>query len=252
VAKFILLAARRSGTTLLIDCLNSHPEVDCVKRAFGLEKKIKNPTADNHAGGFYLYRVKNLANRLRYYTNRYALVDDFLQDEIFTPREGMPAAGFRLIYEMSSKYPEVSQWAQQNDAKVVHLIRGNLLKTYISTVTAAIHKMRHPREGAEIRTVKIHINPHEMIAELDRRAAAIEYQRQLFSGCPSLEVFYEDFVANRAAESGQLLRFLEVDESHDLQSDLVKINPESLTDLVENYEEVRHALLGTPHEKFLD
>ena len=252
MAKFILLAARRSGTTLLIDCLNSHPEVDCVKRAFGLEKKIKNSTPDNHAGGFFLYRMKNLSNRMRYYTRRQALVNDFLRDDIFTPGADFPAAGFRLIYEMSAKYPQIAQWARQKDARVIHLIRGNLLKTYISTVTAAIHKMRHPREGAEIRTVKIHIDPQELLTELNKRVALIEEQRQLFSDCHCHEVFYEDFVADRTKESVRMLRFLGVDESRELTTDLLKINPESLSDLVENYEEICAALKGTQHEKYLD
>ena len=252
MAKFILLAARRSGTTLLIDCLNSHPEVNCVKRAFGIEKKIKNPTPDNHAGGFFLYRMKNLSNRMRYYTSRYALVNDFLQDDVFSSRAAFPATGFRLIYEMSEKYPQIAQWAKQNDARVLHLIRGNLLKTYISTVTAAIHKMRHPREGAEIRTVKIHIDPQELLTELNKRVALVEGQRQLFSSCRCHEVFYEDFVADRAKESVKILRFLDVDAGRELTTDLLKINPESLSDLVENYEEICAVLKGTPHEKYLD
>ena len=133
--------------------------------------------------------------------------DGFLRDDIFTPRTGYPAAGFRLIYEMSTKYPQIAQWAKQNDARVIHLIRGNLLKTYISTVTAAIHKMRHPREGVEIRTVKIHIDPQELLKNLRQRSTLIEGQRQLFSGCDCHEVYYEDFVADRTAESVKIAAF---------------------------------------------
>ncbi len=252
MTKFILLAARRSGTTLLIDCLNNHPDVNIIKRAFGLERKIKNPTADNQAGGFFLYRMSSLSNRIRYYTNRYALVDDFLDEDVFSPHTDSPAVGFRLIYEMSSKYPQISQWVKQHDVKVIHLIRDNLLKTYISTVTAAIHKMRHPREGAVIKTVKIHINPKELLKELNLRAALIDTQRRMFSDCRCHEVYYENFVANRSEESVKLLRFLGVDEGHELTTDLLKINPELLADLVENYEEIRTILKGTPHEKYLN
>lgn len=252
MAKFILLAARRSGTTLLIDCLNSHPEIDCVKRAFGLEKKIKNPTLDNHAGGFFLYRMKNLSNRIRYYTRRQSLVEDFLRYDIFGPRADCPAAGFRLIYEMSTKYPQIAQWVKRNNVRVIHLIRGNMLKTYISTVTAAIHKMRHPREGAEIKTVKIHIDSQELLRELNLRTEQVEDQRRLFGGCDIREVYYEDFVADRSGESIKLLRFLGVDEGQELTSNLVKINPESLSELVENFGEIRNALRGTTYEQYLD
>lgn len=252
MTKFILLAARRSGTTLLIDCLKSHPDIDCVKRAFGLEKRIDNPTPDNHSGGFFLYRTKNVSNRIRYRTSRGALISQFLEEEVFAPRAEFKAAGFRLIYEMSTKYPQVSNWAHANDARVIHLIRGNLLKTHISKKTAAIHKMRHPREGAEIKTVKIHIDPLELQQELEHSSALIEAQRSMFSKCRYHEMFYEDFVENRTTESPKLLRFLDVDEGRELTTDLLKINPESLANLIENYDEIAACLRGTPHEKYLN
>jgi len=251
MTKFILLAARRSGTTLLIDCLNSHPDITCVKRAFGLEQKIRNPTPDKHSGAFYLYRTKNIGNRIRYYTHRYGLIDEFLSDDIFRRNETRSAVGFRLIYEMSSKYPQVAEWASNNGASVVHLIRGNCLKTYVSAVSARIHKMRHPRQGEPVRTVKVFIDPKQLMLELNKRTSEVQRQKQSFAGCPYHEVYYEDFTVDRAGESRKLLRFLDVDDTASLSSDLVKINPDSLEDVIENYEEIYCALQGTPYEECL-
>lgn len=251
MTKFILLAARRSGTTLLIDCLNSHPDIACVKRAFGLEKKIENPTPDKHSGAFYLYRTKNIGNRIRYYTGRYGLIDEFLAQDIFTSNRDHGAVGFRLIYEMSSKYPQVARWAANNDAKVIHLIRGNCLKTYISAISARIHKMRHPREGDQISTIKVHVDPKQLMMELSKRTKEAQQQRSRFSGCPYHEVYYENFTRDREKESRELLDFLHVDDAVSLSSDLVKINPDSLEGVIENYEEIYSLLQGTPYEKYL-
>ena len=93
MTKFILLADRRSGTTLVIDCLTGHPGINCAKRAFGQEKKIRNPTENHHSSDFYLYRTASLANRGKYYLQKKQLIKSFLDERVFTPRPGIRAAG---------------------------------------------------------------------------------------------------------------------------------------------------------------
>lgn len=251
MTKFILLAARRSGTTLAIDCLNSHSQVECVKRAFGLERKIKNPTLDRHSGEFYLYRTRNLYNRIRYYAKRYDLIDSFLCDDIFSPREHIPAVGFRLIHEMSQMYPQIADWAKNNDVKVIHLVRENVLKTHLSAKTARIHKLHHPREGDGVNPIKIHINPDEIVSVLEKRLQDIGIQRNRYSGCDYLEISYESFVENRSDQSSRMLAFLGVDASKELVSNLMKINPDSIENIIENFDDVAEALKGTELERFL-
>jgi hypothetical protein len=48
-----------------------------------------------------------------------------------------------------------------------------------------------------------------------------------------------------------MLGFLGVPEC-ELESDLEKVNSESLADVVRNYAEVKRHLRGTPYEAFLD
>ena len=211
MTKFMLLAARRSGTTLLVDYLNGHPQIECVKRAFGLEKKVKNPTRDNHSGGFYLYRTRSLSHRIQYILRRDRLINDFLREDIFMPRQDVAAVGFRLIYEMSSRYPQITDWAKGNDARVIHIVRRNLLKTYISAVSAPIHKMRHPREGVIIKTTKIRVDPGKVLEILKQRIREIEHRRQQLSGCMYHELSYEDLVSNRDEALRNIQTFLGVD-----------------------------------------
>ena len=47
------------------------------------------------------------------------------------------------------------------------------------------------------------------------------------------------------------LKFLEVDSAYELESDLVKINPDTLEDVIDNYEEIKDKLSGTPLEKYI-
>jgi hypothetical protein len=59
-------------------------------------------------------------------------------------------------------------------------------------------------------------------------------------------------VINREAESRRVLDFLNIDQVAPLTTDLVKLNPDSLEDMIENYEEVKQALSGTDFEEFLN
>ena len=179
------------------------------------------------------------------------LIDDFLKEEIFKNNSIVSNVGFRIIYNMSLKYPALATWARNNDARVVHLIRKNILKTYVSSLTAPIHKMHHPREGEKISTVKIHLDPKAAIKELNARLREIDEQRKYYSSCEYIEIFYEDFVENQAVESTKLLNFIGADVDHILKSTLVKINPDSLDQVVENYEEIEEAFKGTPLEEYL-
>lgn len=249
--KFVLLADRRSGTTLVIDCLNNLPGVRCLKRAFGVEKKIANPTDDNHSGMFFLYRTANLKQRLRFWVDQKSLIRDFLDEEIFAPDPKIVAGGFRLIYHKADKYPGILANLEGNDTRIIHLVRRNVLKTHVSYLTAPLHKMHHPREGSAIRTVTIFIDPATILQDLRKRIQYIERIRKLTAGFPVLEVGYEDFIADRDAEGARIQPFLSLKEIVPFQSDLVKINPDSLEQIIENYDEIREVLVGTEFEEFL-
>ena len=86
---------------------------------------------------------------------------------------------------------------------------------------------------------------------MKRRTQLIEKYRAAFADKPRLEISYESLVANRDAETRRVLQFLDIDEFISLDTDLVKLNPDSLEDIIENYEQVAQALKDTPFEKHL-
>lgn len=252
--RFVLLADRRSGTTLVIDCLNNLERVHCEKRAFGIEKKIENPDENRHSGMFFLYRQETLGRKLRFYTGRRALIREFLEAEIFAGDAGgdiRDIRGFRLIYPKAEQYGDILECLRDSDTKVIHLVRENVLKTHISFLTAPMHKMHHPREGQEIKTVKLHLDTDNLLAHLKYRMDRIEENRRRIEGFPSLEVSYESFVEDRNAEAARIQPFLGIDDVVPFTTDLVKINPDALDQVIDNYEEVRDLLTGTEYEKFL-
>ncbi len=250
--KFVLLADRRSGTTLVIDCLNNLPRVHCEKRAFGIDRRVDNPDENRHSDMLFHYRMSSLSRRIGFHIRRKALLREFLDAEIFRPEGGKDVRGFRLIYTKVDQHPEILEALRDSGTKVIHLIRENVFKTYISHATAPLHKMHHPRAGDEVRTVRLHVDPEALLPELRRRSERIESMRQAVRGFPVLEVAYESFVADRQAEAARIQPFLGLGEVLPFHSDLVKINPDRLEDLVDNPDEVRAVLAGTEFARFLD
>ena len=68
---------------------------------------------------------------------------------------------------------------------------------------------------------------------------------------PFLEVSYESLVADHDTETRNVLKYLGIDKFMPLTSEFVKLNPDSLEDIIENYSEVKQTLIGTEFEKFL-
>jgi hypothetical protein len=77
--------------------------------------------------------------------------------------------------------------------------------------------------------------------------------KQKFPNNPYLEITYEQFFADYPQESEKVLRFLGLETTAmEFPPFLKKINPDSLRDLIENYDQVVTVLTGTPYQEFLD
>ena len=64
-------------------------------------------------------------------------------------------------------------------------------------------------------------------------------------------VVYEDFVSDPETWSRRMLEFLGVGEIRTLCSPHKKVNPDSLEQMIENYEEVCTLLEKTPYREYL-
>lgn len=171
-------------------------------------------------------------------------------NELFFNEAEVDAFGFKFMYGQNRRYPQVRQWCKEHGVKVIHLVRKNALKAIVSRHIAkkrGIYMSTKPLEP-----VRTKLKPRKLVAEIRKAGNMVEKNRVLFSACPYLEVFYEDFVIETGEISKRILNFLETDESQQLTCDLVKTNIDALGPLVENYQEVCKALSGSPYEQLLD
>lgn len=247
--KFILLAARRSGTTLLLRSLECHPQVQCRKWVFGLKRPFRYFFECEQPGTpFFKYRSASIKRQIDYVFRRRHLIGAFLT-EVYASVDGPKAVVVRIIYRQADKYPEVLKWAIENDVGIIHLIRENHLKSIVSHFTSEKRGIYHSNSKVEPTTVRL--SPYLLKRHLTVRTKQVEKYRAMLKDKRCCEVSYESFVANREIESRRILDFLSVDQSIPLTTDLIKQNPDSLEDILENYEEVAQVFKGTVFEKYL-
>lgn len=123
------------------------------------------------------------------------------------------------------------------------------MKKRISRLVSRSRNLAHSTEPVEI--CRISMETERLKQKLDAMTDQVDWYRSRLSHLKYIEVTYEGLVANKAHELDRLLEFLGVGVVTGLSSDLVKVNSDNMSDVVENYDEVVEALTGTKYEQFL-
>lgn len=246
---FIVLAARRSGTTFLLSYLDSHPDVVCHKRAFDVVARLHWLRAEDPRSRYRAFRRGEPRGRMRGWFRPRESVARFVA-QLCGESPDASAVGIRLSYEQAARYPRVLRWAAREGVPVIHLVRENALKTLVSRATSQARRLRHTR--AEVETVRIAIPAAALPRRLRALSGEIERMRRKLAANRGLELHYERLIADPERETRRILDFLGIERRAPLKSPYRKINPESLAEVVENYAEVCEALAGTPWEGWLD
>ena len=167
-------------------------------------------------------------------------------------RAGDQAVGFKLIYNQLLYYKPLSNWIADESVPIIHLQRKNILKAAISLVRARETGVYVSSNDVVAIGQKVLINPTLILDELKTyESEKSECESHLLNN-PMLNISYEDFFADQSTSVQLIMNFLGIDEQALKTPNLVKTNPEKISERLENFEEVRQALAGTPWENFLD
>jgi hypothetical protein len=186
-----------------------------------------------------------------HYFKKNKLVHDFLADMY---KSGSPATvvGFKINYSQIRKYKATYAWVKKNDVKIIQLVRYNLLKRLVSHQIANTRNLLHSTQAVE--TIKVRVDPKILVEDFQRRQKRFVRYRERFTKdlkVPYLEVAYESLLANHDQEMRRTIEFLGLGDHLPLTSDLVKVNPDSLEDIIENYSEIKNYLKHTEFENYL-
>ena len=261
--KFIVLTYKRTGSNYFLDLLRSHHKIVSFGSLYGR----KSPAF--LYPGYPPVTCKKTLN----YRNNHPI--KFLEKKVFRNySKNIHAVGFKLNYE--NNYQGVMEYLKNiPNLKVIHLLRRNLLRLYLSDMIAAninkwhaINKehLQFTRDiGAESRVqiieeVNKSVLPDNFSIELKYEDCLVEFINisnyiKKFQNClnpdQTLVVYYEDLLINQGEEMRKVLSFLGVDNLL-LTSRFVKINNKKLSMIISNYFELKKKFANSEWELFFD
>lgn len=280
--KFIILSTQRSGTTYLVNYLDSHPAIECGLELFLLKKYHQEYEEDR----FYNYCSHSSFRNLRYrvgnifgtfynsaFTKRMMVKDgfqstipllllgairprlhkglasSFLNEYFGCSNKRIEAKGFKLLYSQANMFDLNLNSLSKKGYKIIHLLRRNPLNIIVSIRRKEISGIVHSKTKEP--QIKIEIDIDNLVRKLDILSNTVKYYKKLLTGQDCIEIFYEDFFANKEAETNRMLGYLNVGKCAHLSCELIKITNGNLEEIISNYSDVHRTLKGTEYERFL-
>ncbi|MEQ8972137.1 MAG: Stf0 family sulfotransferase [Coleofasciculus sp. C1-SOL-03] len=230
--KFLVLAQPRTGSTLLFDLLNSHPKISCegnARNAEILRKRLAFPLlfingrTKIHCDKVYGFKL--ITNHLQ--------IQNIKNEERFI--ENLYDQGFQIIF----------------------LKRTNILKQSLSIMSANSTGVWHIEKWQDQTTLtkkKIQVNCKLLMQYMEALQRQEKQYETILKNLPHLGVTYEKDLLGADKHQQTLNRIFEYLGilSRNVETSLLKIGSESLSDSIQNYEELVETISGTEYAKFLD
>jgi LPS sulfotransferase NodH len=225
---FLIVTRARTGSNMLISALQSHPNV--------------------HAEGELLQQVRDTGD-----------IDVVLHNIFRAGRaRSVLASGFKIFYYHPLHDDSGVVWEKLRAVerlRVVHLKRRNRLRTFTSRqiadrtnewIAKGRHDPRHETTGRELT-----LRRRELEKYFEQGEAYEAECEARFAGWPMLDVYYEDLAADLNGEVRRVTRLLGVPDAN-VHAQTRQQNPEPLSQLIANYEELADAFRGTRWSEFFD
>jgi len=225
--KFIVFFLPRAGSNLLVDLINSHPQIRCDYEIFSAHFVNKKPWFPK------LYLKGRWAKAKK----------DFYGYKLNSCQIGFQG------FEAKAFFADL----HQQGWKIICIRRKNLLRQAISFFIA---QRRKEWVGSRNNTLteEIPIDKEELLAKIERLEKVNQAEEELLGQLPYLNVFYEDDLLNaeqHQATLDKVFAFLGV-ESAPVKTDIVKTAAShKLADVIANYAEIESFIGKTKYAHFL-
>lgn len=245
MTKAIILTTQRTGSTFLVACLNSHPEVSCIGEML--------------SGGHvwapdFVFRSRFATKAYRYLTSG-AVFPTRMMDKYFARRD-RPVMAFKAMYNHMRPPWTIRYLREHTEIRILHLRRHNLLKQYVSRQLLAVRrdKVWQPHAIAPVTPASVLVSSDSALRYMRRIRAEYEAHERLFSQHARLQLCYETMIGEKTLRpevAKEVCNFLLINQ-HPMHSDLIKMNPEQLRSMVTNYDELAAEIRTTEFADLLD
>lgn len=218
--RFVIFASRRTGSSLLMDLLNSHPDIECEDeilshRIFSARRFLEARAALSRRPVFgFKLKVSHLATQ--------GITD--------------PAAFLGRLHA--------------EGCRIVHLVRRDRLRQALSSAVARQRLAYHQTHaGRQLRPGPFRIDARRLIERMRRMDTHLAGERAALVGLPHLALCYEDDLLRAETFQATLDRvfdFLGVPRAP-VSTEYLRTGTDRLTDLVANLDEVQQALRMTEY-----
>ncbi len=223
--KFIVIAGPRTGSSLLVDGLDSHPAILAEHEIF-----------------------INLKGRS----------EDAILNKMYSKvSPATKAVGFKIFYLQPYDDDTKLIWTKlQNmaDLYVIHLKRRNLLRVIASTDIAIKTKVWIGRKGRQqipLEEKQVHLAYESVLKRFEQIRGNEEKFKLMFQDKKYMDIFYEDIINNPKDEFQRATDMLELDPFTP-KWDILKQNPEKLSNLIINYAELKAKFQDTKWYSFFE
>lgn len=208
--KFLIISRARSGTTLLRDLLNSHPDIDC-------EGEILE------SGRFF--PKAHLAHRIR--------------------KTGSPVYGAKILSYQMIQIHRIADPGQflghfaDKGFKFIHLKRNTFWQTF-SLFKAGSTGVFHSSSGKKADTSAVEIDIPAFVARLEWSDALLKYETAGLKDLPHLEINYDTELSQPdyfQATAKKVFDHIGVSPMP-VETKLKKLLPSSARDLILNYDDL--------------
>jgi hypothetical protein len=221
---FVIFAQGRTGSTLLVDLISSHPRVHCDDEI--LSRRVVWPTA-----WVTSQRAKFPSQHYGFKVKPYQLTEEqHVDPEIWVPR--MAARGWRVI----------------------HLWRRNVLRHALSNMVAEhvgsfVFRSKEPPKPRDLV-----VDTDMLVGAMATRTEMIELERAVLSNVPHVSVCYEDDLLDPARHQATLDRLSEQLglPSARAHTEVRRITEKDLRDMIANYDDVAQVVAATQWAPLLD
>lgn len=245
---FMVTCAARTGSSMLVNLLQSHPDVMC-------HMEIYNPRKVEGFSGVYRQRLSeepDLEVRMR--AMRSAQPEAFIYKVAFDP-QGKKCVGFKFKYEellLPVFAGPRSVLVGDKEIVIIHLKRRNLLRRFLSWwVVNHVTGKTMAVKGEDVQKVPaVRLDPAACKADFDRTTRTATFIKRLFKDHEMLDIDYEDLVGPDAAgHHTRILKFLGLTQLP-LNTVFKKLAEDDLSKAISNFGELEEYFRGSQYSGF--
>lgn len=245
---YMICCPARSGSTLLVHLLRSHPEVLSHGEILGHKiTGLSGPLGARIGKDQDAMGVLEEIKRTRPQT--------YLYSYILQPHN-RKAVGFKLKYEElgSPEYAHVLDFIRADiDLKIIFLDRENLFERYVSHYVAVnvtgVTLVKSDQPTPDVRPITL--DPSDIERNFQEESDKKQRFRALFSSHRSIETTYDRLATDTVSETNKIYRFLGLAE-HTASTTTKKILGGRLANFIENYDEILDYFSGTQYARYFE